>query len=279
MDLQYKYQAYYNAQEFESIYDYSEQYKIRNNAIVWKYMNLFKFESLLNNKAHFFAKPGAFIDPLEGSYSHWDMQQYNDLERPLVISRDNMKKIQEFSAISCWHINEYESAGMWDLYLSGEDGVAIKTDYKSLMTSITDLRYRVFSGKLQYVDFHKEMTSRNIYDTLFYKRKSFAHENELRLMIIASRFDQYILERKFDMEGIPIYMWEEKFLEYEEESYNFSHEKGNLVSCNLHKLIQAIYVSPKSSKEVVEKVKLMASQYGISENKVIQSDLYKDFIY
>ena len=100
-----------------------------------------------------------------------------------------MKKIQEYSAISCWHINDFESAGMWDLYLGGLDGVAIKTNYNCLMNSVTDLKYKVFSAKLQYVDFHKEMTSNNIYDTLFYKRKSFAHENELRLMVIPSRID------------------------------------------------------------------------------------------
>ncbi|MFF2752790.1 DUF2971 domain-containing protein [Psychrobacillus sp. NPDC058041] len=279
MDLQYKDQAFYHAEEFESIYNYSDHYKVRNNPTVWKYMNLEKFESLLKNKAHFFAKPNAFIDPLEGSYSFWDIQQYPGIELPLVSTRDYMKKIQEFSAISCWHMNDYESAGMWDLYLSGKDGVAIKTDYESLINSITDLRYKIFSAKLQYVDFHHEMTSKNIYDTLFYKRKSFSHESELRLMIIPSRIDVDLLENIFLNKPLSISKWDGEIDKLEEQSYNFSHGKGNLVSCDLQTLIKAIYVSPNSSEGVVDKVKEIAIQYGISLNKVIQSDLYKDFIY
>ncbi|MGG4267270.1 DUF2971 domain-containing protein [Peribacillus simplex] len=279
MDLQYKGKAYLHAREFESVYNYSEQYKVDGNPTVWKYMDLNKLESLLKDKAIFFAKPNAFLDPLEGSYSNWDIEQLNDTELFFINPREEMRKIQEFSAISCWHINEYESAGMWDLYLGGNDGVAIKTDFRSLINSITDLRYRVFSGNLQYIDFHKEMTSKNIYDTLFYKRKSFAHENELRLMVIASRIDQNYLEDKFYREDVPGFLWDEKMEKLEEQSYEFSHEKGNLVSCDLNRLIQGIYVSPKSSQEVVEQVKSMVSKCGFSTDKVIQSDLYEDFIY
>ena len=279
VDLKYKESAYHHAQEFESIYNYSEHYKVNSNPTIWKYMSIEKLESLLKNKAHFFAKPSAFLDPLEGSYSFWDIEQYPLVERHFVSSREYMKKIQEYSAISCWHMNDFESAGMWDLYLGGQDGVAIKTNYNCLMNSITDLRYKVFSAKLHYVDFHNEMTSTNIYDTLFYKRKSFAHENELRLMVIPSRIDYDRLEVKFANEYISVAQFDNIIDEYEEQSYVFSHRNGTLVSCDLQLLIQAIYVSPKSSQKVVDKVKEIASQNGISLDKIIQSDLYKDFIY
>jgi hypothetical protein len=277
MDLKYKHRALSHAMDFESVYDYSEQYKVSGNPAVWKYMDLSKLESLLKSKAMFFAKPGAFIDPLEGSYSRWDIEQ-SVLNEESITSREYMKKIQEFSGISCWHMNEYESAGMWDLYLGGKDGVAIKTDYSNLINSIDDDRYRVFSGELQYIDYRKEMTSRNIFDTLFYKRKSFSHENELRLMIIASRVDEPYLEGKFEREGLPFDLWDEEIDKLEEESFKFSHNTGNLVSCNPQKLIDAIYVSPKSSPDIVEKVKVLASELGLGD-KVTQSDLYTDFIY
>ncbi|MGE7610003.1 DUF2971 domain-containing protein [Peribacillus frigoritolerans] len=277
LDLNYKNKAYIHAMEFESVYDYSEQYKVNGNPTVWKYMELEKLDSILNNKALFFAKPGAFIDPLEGSYSNWDLKHYKGYQ--IITSREYMRKVQEFSAISCWHMNDYESAGMWDLYLNSKDGVAIKTDYTSLLNSINDLRYRVFSGKLQYVDFNKEMTSADIYDTLYYKRKSFIHENELRLMVIASRYNHLYLEKIFERDNVPSYEWDEKMAKLEEESYEFSHENGNLISCDINKMIEKIYVSPKSSQEVVNQVKLMVTKYGFSPEKVVQSDLYKDFIY
>ncbi|WP_340701367.1 DUF2971 domain-containing protein [Brevibacillus borstelensis] len=280
MDLNFKGKAYFHAMEFESVYDYSEQYKVHDNPTVWRYMDLKKFEDLLNSKSLFFAKPSAFIDPLEGSYSKWDIESFReDGEFPFITSREYMKKVQDFAAVSCWHINEHESAGMWDLYLNSKDGIALKSDYNSLYNSMNDLRYRLFSGKVQYIDFDNEMTSRNIYDTLFYKRKSFSHENELRLMIIASRYDEWYLERTFEMEGIPFNKVDEKMEELEESSYEFSHEKGTLIPYDLNKLIHGIYVSPRSSPAVVDDVKKMVLNNGLANKSVIQSDLYSDFIY
>ncbi|MCM2985596.1 DUF2971 domain-containing protein [Bacillus safensis] len=278
MNLEYKRKAYEHAMNFESVYDYSEQYKVDGNPTVWKFVDLGKLNSLLMSKAMYFSKPNKFEDPLEGSYSNWEVEQYKD-DGELLASREYMKKIQEFAAISCWHMNRHESAAMWDLYLGGHDGVAIKTNCNDLINSINDLRYRVFFGKLQYIDFKKEMTSRNIYDTLFYKRKSFSHENELRLMIIASRVDAQYLEGLFERECVPSEKWYEKIKELERKSYEFSCPNGNLVSCELNRLIQKIYVSPRSSKEIVKKVKEMVSKSGLTPNKVIQSDLYSDFIY
>ncbi|WP_313897885.1 DUF2971 domain-containing protein [Bacillus thuringiensis] len=279
LDLTYKGKAFSHAMEFEGVYDsYDELYKVNDNPIVWRYMGISKFKSLLNDKSIFFAKPSAFIDPLEGSYSVWDIEGFKDNNEPIT-PRDYMKKIQDFSGISCWHMNEHESAGMWDLYLNSEDGIAIKTNYKNLVNSIEDLRYRLFAGKVQYIDFHKDMTSRNIYDTLFFKRKSFSHENELRLLIVASRYHEWWLEKYFESQGIPENKWEERMDKLEEESYKFSHEVGNLIACDLNKLIDEIYVSPNSSPEFVEQVKQMIAEHGLSQKKVVQSDLYNDYIY
>ncbi|MDI2585831.1 DUF2971 domain-containing protein [Psychrobacillus sp. NEAU-3TGS] len=279
MDLTYKNKAYRYAMDFESIYNYSSQYKVENNPTIWKFMSIDKFDFLLKNKALFFAKPSAFIDPLEGSYSNWDIKRFDDDKITKVTPRVEMKKIQEFSAISCWHMNDYESAGMWDLYIHSDDGIAIKTNYKSLINSINDLRYKIFSGRLQYINFLEEMTSVNIFDTLFYKRKSFSHENELRLMVVASRIDEGLLESLFEKEEVPIEEWQVRMDILEEQSYEFFNEKGTIVSCKIDELIQAVYVSPKSTPTVVEKIKLMALENGLSPEKVIQSDLYKDFIY
>lgn len=40
MDLKLKGKAYSHAMLFESIYGYSEQNKVRNNPMVWKYMDI-----------------------------------------------------------------------------------------------------------------------------------------------------------------------------------------------------------------------------------------------
>ncbi|MUL29473.1 DUF2971 domain-containing protein [Priestia megaterium] len=282
MNLDYKYRAYKHAMGFESTYDYyDEHYKVNDNPIVWRYMDISKFKSLLENSSLFFAKPSAFADPLEGSYSMWDVKELKENEElNTQTSRDYMKKIQEFSAISCWHINEHESAGMWDLYLSSnKNGIAIKTNYHNLMRSIDDLRYRVFAGKVQYIDFQKEMTSRNIYDTLFYKRKSFSYENELRLLIVASRIESGGLEKVLENDNVPVHEWDNKEKEWEDKSYEFTHDVGTLIPCNLNQLIDQIYVSPKSSPEFVAEVKALVQKHELSHKKVVQSDLYNDYIY
>lgn len=78
----------------------------------------------------------------------WNIEELRKKgERHNRTSRTYIRKIHEFSAVSSWHINDYEAAGMWDLYLKGNDGVAIKTTYENLLCSIKDLRYKIFSEK------------------------------------------------------------------------------------------------------------------------------------
>jgi hypothetical protein len=268
MDLAYREKAYEYAKRFESSYDdYDERYKVHNNPTVWRFMSLSDFQGLLENNALFFAKPGAFLDPLEGCSSMWNIEELREKgERHNRTSRTYIRKIHEFSAVSSWHINEYEAAGMWDLYLKGNDGIAIKTTYENLLCSIKDLRYKIFSGKVQYIDFQKEMVSHSVYDTLFYKRKSYQHENELRLVIIASRIHAWKLQKLFEIQGISANQWQKRMY-------------GNLLTCNLHQLINEIYVSPRSAQSCVDKVKALTKKHGLAYKKVIQSDLYKDYIY
>ena len=281
MDLAYREKAYDYAKRFESSYDdYDERYKVHNNPTVWRFMPLSDFQDLLETNALFFAKPDAFSDPLEGCSSMWNIEELRKTgERHNRTSRTYIRKIHEFSAVSSWHINDYEAAGMWDLYLKGNDGVAIKTTYENLLCSIKDLRYKIFSGKVQYIDFQKEMISHSVYDTLFYKRKSYQHENELRLIIVASRIHAWKLQKLFEIQGISANQWQKRMDILEKRSYEFSHEHGNLLTCNLHQLINEIYVSPRSAQSCVDEVKALAKKHGLAYKKVTQSDLYRDYIY
>lgn len=69
------------------------------------------------------------------------------------IFRIYIRKIYEFFVVLFWYINDYEVVGMWDLYLKGNDGIVIKIIYENLLCSIKDLCYKIFSGKVQYIDF------------------------------------------------------------------------------------------------------------------------------
>src|ERR1017187_2968717 len=52
----------------------------------------------------------------------------------------NRGVVNEFNSralISCWHENEGESVAMWKLYVSGREGVAIKTTVGRLERALT----------------------------------------------------------------------------------------------------------------------------------------------
>jgi len=67
---------------------------------------------------------------------------------------------------------------------------AIKTTIDGLYDSVQP-HNNVYVGKVQYIDYNKDMASKNIFETLFYKRKSFEHEHEIRLIVLEDDENPY----------------------------------------------------------------------------------------
>ena len=167
------------------------------DAVLWRYMGFTKYVSLLEKQALFFARADKLGDPFEGSYSKLNealrpifMQRaYGDKEIPegtLENFADSMKRIRQSVLINCWHQNPYESAAMWKLYAREEDGIAIKSDFNSFKTSFT-CSQDIYIGTVSYVDYENFfIPEQNDFSRYLHKRKSFAHEHEVRA--INSRF-------------------------------------------------------------------------------------------
>ena len=51
---------------------------------------------------------------------------------------DGRRRAVKSHYISCWHMNEAESAGMWKLYSRSSDAVCIRTDYRTLAKALPD---------------------------------------------------------------------------------------------------------------------------------------------
>jgi hypothetical protein len=83
--------------------------------------------------------------------------------------------------VSCWHENESESEALWRLYCPPTTaGVAIRTTFGDLKLALEeDLRVRI--GRVKYVDFRSHFAGVN--DSIFRKRKSLQHEQEVRAVI------------------------------------------------------------------------------------------------
>lgn len=56
----------------------------------------------------------------------------------MVLQALEQVQAQDWMYISCWHMNEYESAAMWKLYAKSSDAIAIQTTFQKLCESIGD---------------------------------------------------------------------------------------------------------------------------------------------
>jgi hypothetical protein len=83
--------------------------------------------------------------------------------------------------VSCWHENESESEALWRLYCPPTTvGVAVRTTFGDLRVSFDD-DLSVSLGRVKYVDFRSQFAGIN--DSVFRKRKSLQHEQEVRAVI------------------------------------------------------------------------------------------------
>lgn len=225
---------------------------------LWKYMDFTKFVSLISSGQLFHCRSDKFRDPYEGSYPiknrESDEMIFSQISPEL---RENA--IQQFygfsnwsrqwTYISCWHINEFESAAMWDLYAKTEEAIAIETTYEHLTSCMPD---DAFIGLVEYINYENQtIPVNNSFHRFMFKRKSFEHEKEARVLI----------------QELPI----------EDDKIKIGMENtilGKNVDINIPQLIQKIYIAPNAADWFTDLVKEVSSKYNINA-PVIKSDLYR----
>lgn len=162
-----------------------------DETIIWRYMDLTKLLSILEDNTLFFTRADGFEDDFEGSLPKKNFEE-REIQRVLerrhakpwdFSDSEYIKNLNRYVGISCWHNNPVESAAMWKLYLSSGDGIAIKSTVKRLKDCISD-NHEVFIGQVDYNDYDKEKIDFSNYFSLYLnKRKSFIHEQEIRAII------------------------------------------------------------------------------------------------
>jgi hypothetical protein len=224
---------------------------------IWRYMDFTKLLAIFENQSLFFTRSDKFRDSYEGSYPI-----YNKVNRPLVYShipQDDLKAVlkeqersnasmRKFVFINCWHLNDFESAAMWELYLKTDEGISIKSNFKRLKESIIDTESKVHIGKVNYVDYEDYwMPEGNALFPYLHKRKSFEHEKELRAIILK----------------LPMI-----------EDIDF----GINIKIDIETLIEGIYIAPTAPKWFAELVESVVKRYGFNF-QVTQSNLYNDPVF
>lgn len=240
---------------------------------IWRYMDFYKLMYILSYKKLFLTRSDIFKDPWEGVYSQATFKQehnnnildfaLNDEE--FVKSKIDTKFLKNWTYINCWHMNEFESAAMWDLYSSSKESIAIQTTYKNLVEILPE---NSFMGCVNYIDYTvTPFTIHNQFAPFMFKRKSFIHEKEVRIIIQD--------ERQLVKSG------DNKLLIKEDDIEN--DKKGidiDIDDIDIEKLINKIYISPTASKSFFELVKKIVNEdYELKDIEIIQSDLYTSPIY
>ena len=253
-------------------------------AKLWHYMDFAKFISLLEDKRLYFTRLDNFSDPYECTLGHksneqtWTQEQLNfrkrminglnevkkyseeeilsEAKKDLENYRRNVASYRKSTYANCWHQSDVESEAMWNLYTNtAKQGIALQTTFERLYWSINEypVRTALYYGLVNYIDYKeynkgiKGEKTFTIFDAPWYKRKSFEHEKEFRILIE-------------DTSNIKPTDWCKKV-------------KVDLVS-----LIETIYVSPQSEDWFFELIKIMRRKYNLCCD-VKRSELNDLFFY
>lgn len=246
-----------------------ELIKINEDATIWRYLDLEKFESLLRDKALFFCRVDKFSDPFEGSvpkreaeYRMWVREEYaiaNNIPYTQKTLEDSIGGISSFHKdfktnhiVNCWHINLGESDAMWRLYLKDNEGVAIQTTPQKLFTSLEGSTEKIYSSKVRYLNYETQnwfnevdypIDGYNMFIPLVHKRNEFIHESEFRL--ITEVEDAF---RSTDY-------WD-----------NQPNHKGKLIPIDVKELVGKIIFPPTIDQRTKDKIIALVAHYGYSFN-------------
>ena len=225
-----------------------------DNSMIWRYLDIERLLTMLNDKALFLCRLDNFRDPWEGSWpqsvidgirTHWPA----DSQRFFTNTSINVRR---FHFVNCWYESPTESAELWDLY-AANSGVAIQSTIGLLKSSITDEK-DYFVGRVRYVNFEIEPSpSLNLLVPPFLKRKSFEHEREVRVLHW----------------GLP---HDEKGIQWEQVA---SHHK---LSIDPNILIERLHVSPSSPEWLFPAIREFCVRFQISA-PVVRSSLYDPRVY
>lgn len=167
------------------------------HAPLWRYMSFAKFAALIQSANLRFTRIDQFDDHFEGVWPRQDLERWNELS-PLPANVTEEMRLRRIAA-SCWVNLPHESAGMWRLYAPGAEGVAVRTTFGKLL-AITKTMETAAPGtvagaaKVRYIDHTNDSLLAELNDGDAYpnvmlpfmlKHVSYAHENEVRALVIA----------------------------------------------------------------------------------------------
>lgn len=219
-----------------------------DNTVIWKYLDLSKFLDMLLSKQLFMSRSDKFEDQYEGTFSEPTFEEIRKISADNPKFLDFYKSHREKVTISSWHINEYESFAMWQIFTQNTEGLAIQTTIGRLKKALEqEKKTEQFIGEVNYIDYKKEFIpfDDNFFPFLF-KRKSFQYEREIRIISDMSKKEMRI-------------------------------DNGLKVDVDINEMIEKIYIHPKSENWYKKLVIELVSKLGF-DFKIEKSDLESDIL-
>ncbi len=219
-----------------------------NDTVVWKYLDLSKFLDMLLSQQLFMSRSDKFEDQYEGTFSEPTFEEIKKIAANKPEFLDYYKSHREKVVISSWHINEYESFAMWQIFTKNNEGLAIQSTIGRLKKALEpENRIEQYIGNVNYIDYKKEyIPFDNAFFPFLFKRKSFQYEREVRIITDVS-------------------------------SHNISVNEGIKINVDLNQLIEKIYIHPKSENWYKKLVIELVSKLNFNI-EIEKSDLESDIL-
>ena len=218
------------------------------DTVVWKYLDLSKFLDLLMSDKLFMSRSDKFEDQYEGTFSEPTFEEIKKLSIDKPDFLNYYKTHREKVAISSWHINEYESFAMWQIFTQNSEGLAIQSTIGRLQDSLaSETNFKQYIGEVNYIDYKKEhIPFDDMFFPFLFKRKSFQYEGEVRIITDIGESDIKINE-------------------------------GLKINVDINQLIEKIYIHPKSENWYKNLVIQLVKQLGF-DFTIEKSDLESDIL-
>lgn len=225
------------------MYVCDEQIKLPKDpdTIVWKYLDLSKFVDLLLTRQLFMSRSDKFEDQHEGTFSEPTFKEIKKLSEDNPDFLKTYKRQREKVVISSWHLSEFESFAMWQIFTQKQEGLAIQSTVGRLQKAMAaEKAFSQYIGEVHYIDYKREyIPFDNAFFPFLFKRQSFQYEREVR--IITDVTDQHI-----------------------------TIDNGLKIDVDLEAMIERVFIHPKSENWyknlVIELVKRLGFDFAIGKS-------------
>lgn len=221
---------------------------VNRDTVVWKYLDLSKFLDLLMSQKLFMSRSDKFEDQYEGTFSEPTFEEIKKISENNPEFLDIYKSQRKNVVISSWHINEYESFAMWQIFTQNSEGLAIQSTIGRIQDSLhLENQFEQHVGEVNYIDYKKEyIPFDDDFFPFLFKRKSFQYEREVRIISNLSQ-------------------------------HNLNINEGVKIDVDINKLIEKIYIHPKSENWYKNLVIQLVKQLGFNFT-IEKSDLESDIL-